>query len=291
MLPRRYNSVTTGSVLERVAPSHRQPVQGLQPLIMGEAGQKLKQVRERLGLTYRDVEEMSTRIAEVRGSDEYSIALSRLADIENKGTAPSFQRLYTLCTIYRLDYIEVLTWYGVSLANLPADSTLITLPRTHAVNFQYDDGEAQMPLALDPGIDLTKTVFLSRMVQRWGRIPLMMANHLDLRDYTYGFIGTDDWSMFPIISPGSLVVIDQTRRRVATSGWTSEFDRPIYFLEHREGWTCRWCMLKENQLTLQPHPSSLQDPEIFLYPEEIDVIGQVTAVAMNLEPGTRRRRS
>ncbi len=258
---------------------------------MGDAGQKLKQVRERLGLTYRDVEELSGRIAEVRGSDEFAMALSRLADIENKGTIPSFHRLYTLCTIYRLDYVEVLTWYGVSLANLPADAALLTLPKTHTVNFQYDDGDAQVPLALDPGIDLSKTVFLSRLIQRWGKIPLMMTNHVDLRNYTYAFIGTDDWSMFPILSPGSLVVIDQSRRRVASSGWTTEFDRPIYLLEHREGWTCRWCLLRDNQLTLQAHPSSLQEPEVFLYPDEIEVIGQVTAVAMNFEPGTRRRSS
>ncbi len=41
--------------------------------------------------------------------------------------------------------------------------------------------------------------------------------------------------MFPIIPPGSLVVIDDTKRRIVNSGWNSEFERPIYFLEHREG--------------------------------------------------------
>jgi len=69
--------------------------------MMEDAGQKLKQARERLGLTYREVEEFSGRIAEVRGNEEFSIALSRLADIENKGTLPSLYRLYPLCAIYR----------------------------------------------------------------------------------------------------------------------------------------------------------------------------------------------
>ena len=258
---------------------------------MGDAGQKLKQVRERLGLTYRDVEELSSKIAEVRGNDEFAVALSRLADIENKGTVPSFHRLYTLCAIYRLEYTEVLTWFGVPLATLPADAALIRIPRTHAVNFQFDEGVAQVPIALDPGLDISRTVFLSRFIQRWGTIPLLMTNHEDLKSYSYGFVGTDDWSMFPILPPGSLVVVDQTRRRILNSGWTTEFDRPIYFLEHREGWACRWCTLKENQLTLQPHPSSLQDSEIFIYPDEIEVIGQVSAVAMTFEPVNRRRRS
>src|SRR5574341_364506 len=53
---------------------------------MEDAGQKLKRARERLNLRYRDVEEASLRIAEKRGNGEFGIALSRLADIENKGT-------------------------------------------------------------------------------------------------------------------------------------------------------------------------------------------------------------
>src|SRR5690348_2140872 len=133
--------------------------------MMEDAGQKLKQARERLGLTYREVEEFSGRIAEVRGNDEFSIALSRLADIENKGTLPSLYRLYSLCAIYRIEIAEVLSWFGVSLSNLPADAALVHLPRTHRVGFQsIEDGEAQIPLALDPGIDLSRTLFLSRLI-------------------------------------------------------------------------------------------------------------------------------
>ena len=77
---------------------------------MERPGEKLKRVRERLNLTYRDVEQASRLVAARRSSDEFAIALSRLADIENKGTAPTIHRIYTLCVIYRLDYEEVLRW-------------------------------------------------------------------------------------------------------------------------------------------------------------------------------------
>ena len=80
---------------------------------MERPGQKLKRVRERLNLTYRDVEQASRQIAARRGSDSFIIGLSRLADIENQGTIPTIHRIYTLCAIYRLDYEEVLRWYGV----------------------------------------------------------------------------------------------------------------------------------------------------------------------------------
>lgn len=257
---------------------------------MEDAGQKLKQVRERLGLTYRDVKEYSGRIAEVRGNEEFAIDLSRLADIENKRTVPSLYRLYSLCVIYRLDLAEVLSWYGVALGNQPADSALIPLARTHRVRFHPPDtGEVQLPFSLDPGLDPSRTVFLSRFIQKWGRLPLMLLNRFDLRDLAYGYIGTEDWSMHPILPPGSLVVVDQTRRRILNTGWTSEFDRPIYFLEHRDGYVCGWCTLRDSTLTVQPHPSSARDPEVYVYPKEIEVIGQVTFAAMTLDPSTRRR--
>src|SRR5581483_1136367 len=112
-----------------------------------------------------------------------------------------------LCAIYRLDLAEVLSWYNVDLADLPADADVIQHTRTHAVGFQPEDGDVQSPLQLDPGIDLAKTTFLSRLIQRWGKLPLMLLNNVDLKNFRYGLIGTEDWSMFPYIPPGSLVVV------------------------------------------------------------------------------------
>src|SRR6476646_2535754 len=94
-------------------------------LMMEDAGQKLKKMRERLNLRYRDVEEASARIAARHDNDEFAVALSRLADIENKGTIPSIFRLYSLCAIYRLDISEVIGWYGISLGMIPADAQVI----------------------------------------------------------------------------------------------------------------------------------------------------------------------
>ena len=200
-----------------------------QASIIEEPGQKLKRVRERLGLRFRDVEEASARIASRRKNDEFFVALSRLADIENKGTIPSIFRLYSLCAIYRLDMHDVLAWYGISLSALPGEAAAEEYEHTHLVGFRPEEGNVQVPIALDPGIDLSRTVFLSRMIQRWGTVPLLLLQNIDLRNYRFGFIGTEDWFMFPVIPPGSLVVIDDSKRRIAPSGWTDEFDRPIYF--------------------------------------------------------------
>jgi hypothetical protein len=257
---------------------------------MEDAGQRLRRSRERLGMRFRDVEQASLKIADKYQNDEFSILINRLSEIENHGLLPNIYKLYSLATIYRLNFQELLEWYSVSLANMPADAVHAEVPNSHLVNFSKGiHGEALLPISLDPGIDVRRTTYLSRMIQRWGKLPLMLLDALDLKDHRYGFIGTEDWFMYPLLQPGSLLMIDETKRKVVSSGWANEFDRPIYFLEHRQGYVCGWCHLADDKLILQGHPTSLCPPQIYNYPTDIDIIGQVTGVAMNLDQGRRRR--
>ena len=71
-----------------------------------------------------------------------------------------------------------------------------------------------LPISLNPGIDLRRTFFLSEMVQRWGKLPLALLAGADVRRFRYGFVGTEDWGMYPAIPPGSLLVIDDTKRKI-----------------------------------------------------------------------------
>ena len=134
-------------------------------------------------------------------------------------------------------------------------------------------------------LDLRRTTYLSRMIQRWGRLPLLFLETLGLKEQRYAIIGTEDWFMFPLLQPGTFIMIDETARRVTNTGWTTEFERPIYFLEHRQGYACGWCNLTNDKLILQPHPASACEPQIYSYPTDIDVIGQVSGIAMRLDQG------
>lgn len=254
-----------------------------------EAGARLRRVRMELKLTYRDVYEASVQIARRHGNDEFVLQLSRLSDIENKGVVPTIYRLYSLCAIYHLDILEVLRWYGVDASELPVDGMSIPVPETHLVEFRPTPfGDVQVPLALDPGLDIRKTTFLSRYIQQWGRIPLMLLEKLDLENHRYGLIGTEDYFMYPLLMPGALVVLDEKQRKIQNEGWTNEFDRPIYFIEHREGYACGWCIETKEELILQPHPSSQCTPRFFKR-DDVYVIGQVVGVAMRLDQGRRGR--
>jgi len=262
---------------------------------MDEAGTKLKRLRERLGLRVRDVEEFSQALAERHRNQEFFVAISRLADIENKGVVPSIFKLYSLCVIYRLDLAEALRWYGVDVNGLTADAGQIPLPQTHSVGLGrspfpgLDGGEIQVPLSLDPGVDLRKTTFLSRTIQRWGKLPLMLVDGFDPKSFRYGFIGLEDHFMYPLLSPGSLVLIDDTKRKVISSGWRTEYQRPIYFLEKRDGWMCAWCSVEGTRMIVQPHPASPESPRVLELGTEVDIVGQVVGVAMRLDPEAPHR--
>jgi transcriptional regulator with XRE-family HTH domain len=145
-----------------------------------EPGQQLKRARERLRLKYRDVQEASRRIAAKNRNGEFLIGLSRLADIENRGTVPSIYRLYSLCAIYGLDWSQVLVWYGIDLECLPADSAASV--HTHSRLLQLSSGKAEVEVPeLSTSTDLRKTSYMSREILRWGKLPATLLKSLDLQ--------------------------------------------------------------------------------------------------------------
>ncbi len=245
------------------------------------AGQRLRVLREELGLTIRDVEAASLRIASKHGNEDFALSLSRLSDIETKGILPSLYRLYALAVIYRRDIRELFDWYGIDLNAAAADLSAAEPPKSH-LSTVCDPPSVQVPLRLDPGFDLRRTVNFGRMVEQWGLVPLAYLAKFANTDYTYGYIGSEDYTMYPILMPGSFVQIDESVNKVTDSMWRSEYERPIYFVETRAGYTCCWCSVRGDQLTMQPHPLSPVPVRILPYPQEADVIGQVIGVAMRL---------
>jgi hypothetical protein len=137
-------------------------------------------------------------------------------------------------------------------------------------------------------VDVKRTSYLARQIRRWGRVAVSALDAADLEKHRYAFIGTDDWSMYPILTPGSFVQIDETRRKVVNEGWNHELERPIYLVDHRTGYRCGWCTERDGLLIVLPHSSSQTAPAVFKHPEQAEVIGQVVAVAMRLDLGKRR---
>jgi len=251
------------------------------------AGMFLRKIRDSLGLTMRDVENASAIVAEQHNSQEYLIPPSRLSDIETKGVVPSVFRFYCLAAIYHKPARELLQLYGIDLEETRTDWDASRPARSHLVTLESEQNVCEMPIKLDPGFDLRETSDLGRMVQQWGKVPFSLLGRLASQEYAYGFIGTEDYTMYPILQPGTFVQVDESKRVVLDQQWRSEYERPIYFVETREGFTCCWCSLRLNSLVLQPHPLSPVLVRVLKHPQEAEVIGQVVGVAMrigNLRP-------
>ena len=246
------------------------------------AGSNLRTLRERLGLTMREVESASLRIAERHGNDEFSVSPSRLSDIETKGLIPSIFRLYSLAIIYRSDVRELLSWYGIDLGLSAADLNLNLPPRSHVTETLQGAFAVEIPTRLDPAFDPRRSANLSRMVEKWGLVPLAYLAKFSGEKYTYGYIGSEDFTMYPLLPPGTFLQVDESRTKVLGGMWRSEYERPIYFVETREGYTCSWCSMKGDQIVLQPHPLSPVAVRMMRHPQEAEVIGRVVGIALKL---------
>ncbi|MFQ5738316.1 MAG: hypothetical protein ACE5JX_04845 [Acidobacteriota bacterium] len=246
--------------------------------------EQLREIRNRLGISTRDVEKYSKKIAEAEGNEEFYISNAWLTQLENRQCTPSMHKLYSLSVIYRTSFSDLLLLFGVDLEKITKYQMLLRLQKTHMFTLEvYDrDRPVSFPVRFDPGFMAEQTALLSRLVEVWGEVPIALIQHLDIRRGKYGYIGLKDYMMYPLLRPGSFVQIDDRQTRVHVRPWRTEFDRPIYFVELRDGYACSWCELQQDKLTLLPHPLSPCTIRHFAYPTEAEVIGRVTAVAMRL---------
>jgi hypothetical protein len=68
---------------------------------------------------------------------------------------------------------------------------------------------------------------------------------------TYGYVGSEDLTMYPLLLPERSCRSTRKNRKIQEGPWGSEYERPIYFVETREGFVCSWCSLSEDKLILQ----------------------------------------
>ncbi|MGH9726309.1 MAG: hypothetical protein ACRD41_14690, partial [Candidatus Acidiferrales bacterium] len=65
-------------------------------------GEYLKDLRNRLGITTREVEEFSRQIATDSENEDFYISNAWLTQLENKNSVPSIYKLFSLSVIYRI---------------------------------------------------------------------------------------------------------------------------------------------------------------------------------------------
>ena len=229
---------------------------------------------------------MSCDIAKERNSKEYYIANSTLADIENGKQLPSIYKLYSLSVIYRRPYNEIASWCGVPLGEPGKEHRTLVFPRTYLVGRPPEE-EAQRVIVtaseLRQKLRSEPTNLFPRILATWKEhVPATLLQYFGLGEELYGYIGTQDKTLSPIVRPGSFVQIDPREKRILEIGWRDEHDRPIYFFELRNSYVCSWCELHDNDLILIPSRESGRHARHIRYPNDVTVVGRVTALSMRI---------
>ena len=233
------------------------------------AGSKLKSLRNRCNITVRQVEQASGRIAEAKGDKRFRISNGWLAQLENGISEPSICKLFTLSVIYHADFRELARLYNVDIDETEQYESIAN-PYITQLRPKIHDDNQRLPIASRNLVRASTSL----MPQLTAASSLETQERRNIR---YGYVGLTEYTMYPLIRPGALVEIDISQNRVQPVSRHNEFDRPIYFIELRQGYACGWCELQGNQLLIIPHHSSPSKVRSFIYPREAEIAGRVVA--------------
>jgi transcriptional regulator with XRE-family HTH domain len=238
-------------------------------------GAKLFAVRKKWGLSLREVEDRSLRLAEDWRNPSYRISASWLARVERGDRDLSAAKLIVLAVIFSIPAEQLLALYPAIGDSTPqynqVSSPNTTLPLTNG--FLAHQGRSWHPEDIISETIPEKTTLLPR-------------EHYLPTHYRYGVLGQQDNPLAPMIRPGSFLLINTQKRVIASrKEWTNEFDRPIYFVLTHAGYFCGCCDLDKQSewSTLVPHSLSYASGMRWKYKKDVEVIGRIAGVFQRLD--------
>ena len=207
-----------------------------------------------------------------------------VTEVENGKFTPSIYKIYSLALIYKCTWAKIMGFFGINLLSAADEQKLVGLPNTQLIgsNLEVASRSLILPLDLRKDVELAKTNLVSRMFEKYGGIPAEFREQLDFKHHLYGYVGLEDYTLYPVIRPGSFVEIDDRENKIKPGNWQNEYERPIYFVELRDGYACAWCQINGNQLTLIPSQQSRTQVRHVRYPAEAGIVGRVSVVTMTL---------
>jgi hypothetical protein len=126
-----------------------------------------------------------------------------------------------------------------------------------------------------------RTNLVPKMIETWQEVPLVLQA-MDGSDPLYGYIGMDDYTLYPFVRPGAFVRIDPRQKKIPAMHWRSDHDSPIFFVELRERYVCTWCEMRDGRLILIASQQSNRRAQEVRYPADATIIGRVTAISMDI---------
>jgi transcriptional regulator with XRE-family HTH domain len=251
---------------------------------MSEIGRRLLIIRQQRKLSLRQVEMLTTTIAETHGDKSRRISASWLGRIERESHSIAHKKLESLEEAYGVSHEELTD------EAIPEDEAT-NLLHTHFPNIPAavlkgpaGFGDPLLPpeswFAYFPVTTLLPPL---SMADRNRHSPSRKRSHN--AKHVYGILGASDNTLVPFVQPRAIVEIDSSIHKIESRKvFRSVFERPIYFLRSHDGYHCGWCELdiERKWLTLVPSAMSIASHWKWRYRQEVEVIGIVNRVLTRL---------
>ena len=117
----------------------------------------------------------------------------------------------------------------------------------------------------------------AKLLRIWSNIPLLLLLDLYWERGPFVLIGLQDYMMWPLLPPGSLLQLDSTMHAIDEGRW-SEFDRPIYLIECNARFYCCYAQKKGRTVLLISHPESPTGTIIRVPARDANVRGRLTTL-------------
>ena len=118
-----------------------------------------------------------------------------------------------LSVIYHRDCEEIIGLFGVNFADAAKDQAMFGWPHTHPIGIAGggDTDTIPFPVRARNEFQAESTQLITRLIQVWGDVPIALIRQLDIRKALYGYLGLNDFSLFPIVFTG-IVSTDRPHR-------------------------------------------------------------------------------
>ena len=255
------------------------------------AGETLRRLRTNRRITVRAVERASQKIAEAKSDKRFHISNGWLVQLENGASEPGICKLFTLSVIYDVSFLDLARNYNLDIDNAERYKAIAKSDNTQLLSHSLPPSSITA-LATCLDADRKETTLIHAACFQSGHTLMPDDETSRRKGLVYGFIGLSDFTMYPLIRPGSLVRVDTVQRKLQAITWKNDYQRPIYFVELRNAYACGWCELVGKDLLLIPHHSSPQSIRRFLFGREAEIVGRVIGFdtsCVDPEPSVRAR--
>jgi hypothetical protein len=233
-----------------------------------------------LGLGYKDVVSESERLARVHNNSDMRIGKSTLADIISGSIRqPGTAKLDSLRIILNLSRADMDAALGLQPERRFAEQLEMGRARTHEVPIDAVTSHRRIRIPiLSNDADLKITHLFESSVKQWANIEVEYLSAFYSPDLMYVVVGEEDANAFPLVPPGSRLLVNKLLNKVLPAGNLSFYERELFYVLTPHGFTCVYAeVVSREKIVLIPHPESGNFREEFKR-DEVTIIGQVVGV-------------